>query len=179
MLDAEMRPEKGYNPKSNLWTASSNGDFRRVTELLQGDKGFTPNSKDDNGYTPLHAAASYGHIDLLKFLIEKGGDVDTRDEDGDTPLHSCETATAVSVLLEAKADITIKNSEGEHPLAKALKEQVEDNQAGEPPNEDRKEMIAVMLEHFKAMKNSQKVQNLIAENSEEAGLGTVPESKED
>ena len=50
---------------------------------------------------------------------------------------------------------------------------------GEPPNEDRKEMIAVMLEHFKAMKNSQKVQNLIAENSEEAGLGTVSESKED
>ena len=40
-------------------------------------------------------------------------------------------------------------------------------------------MIAVMLEHFKAMKNSQKVQNLIAENSEEAGLGTVSESKED
>ncbi len=51
----------------------------------------TANSPDPNGYTPVHAAASYGHRDLLYKLINVyNGDINVRDEDGDTPLHHVE-----------------------------------------------------------------------------------------
>ena len=38
-----------------------------------------------------HAAASWGHGELLRYLLENGGDANIGDSDGDTPLHVCET----------------------------------------------------------------------------------------
>ena len=29
--------------------------------------------------TPLHAAAEGGHVDVVKYLVDKGADVDTKD----------------------------------------------------------------------------------------------------
>lgn len=37
-----------------------------------------------------HAAASWSHIELLRFLLDNGGDVNIVDNEGDTPMHMCE-----------------------------------------------------------------------------------------
>ncbi len=36
------------------------------------------NAQDENGYSCLHAAASYGHLDLLRYLVQRGGNVNIR-----------------------------------------------------------------------------------------------------
>lgn len=83
---------------ANLWVAAGDGDLERVREILRGgesrgknlggrrigtsmkeeglDEGkkdgvplLTPLSKDDAGYTPVHAAVSYGHAELLRYLL--------------------------------------------------------------------------------------------------------------
>lgn len=97
---------------NNIWVAAAD-DQRAVVEQHISSGSFTPNSKDPNGYTPMHAAASYGHIDLLKYLVSKGGDINITDAEGDTPLHHVEdVTTARFVVEELKANYKVKNADG-------------------------------------------------------------------
>ncbi|RYP79661.1 hypothetical protein DL770_006581 [Monosporascus sp. CRB-9-2] len=70
--------------------------------------------QDDHGYSLVHAAASYNHLDLLRTLIrEYHVDVNLRDEDEETALFVVETVDAAKVLVEELgADLTVKGSEG-------------------------------------------------------------------
>ncbi|KAG9089245.1 hypothetical protein FRC07_012375 [Ceratobasidium sp. 392] len=73
---------------------------------------MSPNAPDDViGYTPMHAAASYGHLNILEYLIEKGGDVNVTDEEGDTPLYTAESLAVAQFLVEHGAEVDVKNSE--------------------------------------------------------------------
>lgn len=101
---------------ANIWIAASDNNIKVVEDYLNSGK-FTPNSKDPNGYTPVHAAAAYGYIDLLKLLMAKGGDINIQDNDGDTPLHHCEDVNMAKVLIEEfKCDWNLQNHEGQSPL---------------------------------------------------------------
>lgn len=102
----------------NIWIAAADNNIDKVKEFLKSPQ-YTPNSRDQNGYTPIHAAAEYAHLDLLKFLIKEGGDVNIKDSDGDTPLHACESVEAAKLLVGLGADLNIKNDEGLTCLEKA------------------------------------------------------------
>ncbi|KAI7823900.1 ankyrin repeat-containing domain protein [Kickxella alabastrina] len=108
---------------ANIWTATSDGDFARVRELVEADKALV-NAKDENGYTPMHAASSWKHLDLLKYLIDNGGDVNITDSDGDTPLHICEDKECALLLLEHCADPSVENDEGMTPVHTTLENEV-------------------------------------------------------
>ncbi|KAM0252977.1 hypothetical protein ACHAP5_000840 [Fusarium lateritium] len=71
-------------------------------------------SQDEHGYSLVHAAASYNHLDLLRTLIgEFKVDVDLRDEDDETALFVVETRDAAQVLVEELgANINHRGSEG-------------------------------------------------------------------
>lgn len=71
-------------------------------------------SQDDHGYSLVHAAASYNHLDLLRALIhEFNVDVNLKDEDDETALFVVETPEAAKVLIEELgADLLHKGSEG-------------------------------------------------------------------
>jgi ankyrin repeat protein len=45
------------------------------------------NQSNSDGWTPLHVAASEGHIDLIDAFIEFGANKDSRSLDFRTPLH--------------------------------------------------------------------------------------------
>ncbi|CAJ1368629.1 unnamed protein product [Effrenium voratum] len=108
-------------PGENLWTAASDGDIARVEELITLD-GFAPSSQDENGYTPVMAAASWGHAQLLSQLLAREPlSVHVADSDGDTALHHVAQATeleaehiqpVLQLLLAAKADVALRNAEG-------------------------------------------------------------------
>lgn len=95
----------------NIWTLCADDNRPKIEQLLAS--GVSPNAADQNGYTPLHAAASYGNRDLLKLLVSKGGDVNIRDNDGDAPLHHVEDLETAKLLIELGADWKIRNNDGQ------------------------------------------------------------------
>lgn len=102
----------------NIWIAAADNNLQKVESYLASGN-FTANSKDQNGYTPVHAAAEYGHLDLIQRLIEKGADLNIQDNDGDTPLHACEQPRVAEFLVRLGADLSTKNHDGLTPLQKA------------------------------------------------------------
>ncbi|CAK0798296.1 unnamed protein product [Prorocentrum cordatum] len=155
---AAAPPVRRAAPGENLWTAASDGDIARVEELMALE-GFTPSSPDENGYTPVHAAASWGHPELLRLLLSRGSEAaNVRDEDGDTPLHhvagnndlAAESQRAViDLLLEHRADPTLQNSEGKTCLDACGQDVVamDDEEATEPPNEE----VCINVDFIKIM----------------------------
>lgn len=70
-------------------------------------------SQDDHGYSLVHAAASYNHLDLLEALLrELNVNVDLRDEDDETALFVVETPDAAKLLVEMGADPLHRGSDG-------------------------------------------------------------------
>ena len=108
----------GSPAADNIWIASGDGRVEDVEYFLKsGGFGGAPmdaNAKDSSGYTSLHAAASYNHLDLMRMLVkEYGADPNVVDHDGYTPLHVIETADAGRVLIELGADPTKRNHSGQ------------------------------------------------------------------
>ncbi|RMD41124.1 hypothetical protein DV735_g3979, partial [Chaetothyriales sp. CBS 134920] len=85
----------------------------RLLPLLRS-KPSLASQQDEHGYSLLHAAASYNHIDLLRTLVNDFKvDVGLKDEDGETALFVVETVEACKCLVEELGlDPAIKNDEG-------------------------------------------------------------------
>jgi hypothetical protein len=99
----------------NIWVAAGDGDLARVQELIE-QQSISPNAPDPFTYTPMHAAASYGQLEVLAYLVNQGGDVNITDEDGDTPLYTVENVETAQWLINHGAVIDRRNSEGVSPL---------------------------------------------------------------
>jgi hypothetical protein len=70
-------------------------------------------AQDAHGYSLLHAAASYGQIELLRTLVQTyNASPDIVDEDNETPLFAAETTEVAQCLLDLGVDVTHKNAEG-------------------------------------------------------------------
>ena len=107
-----------YDTQTNVWTAASDGDLETVRRCIEN--GMAPHTPDAQGYTCLHAAASYGHHELLRFLIARPGvNLNCGDEDGDTPLHVVEDVESCRMLLAAGADASVRNGDGLSPAGNA------------------------------------------------------------
>ncbi|KAK1675996.1 ankyrin repeat protein [Colletotrichum godetiae] len=70
--------------------------------------------QDEHGYSLVHAAASYNHLELLRALIrEFNVNVNIKDEDEETALFVVETVAAAKCLVEELgADINAKGADG-------------------------------------------------------------------
>jgi len=102
------------NLQKNLWVAAGEGDLDRVKDLIE-NQSLSPNAPDPYTYTPMHAAASYGHIEVLEYLVGRGGDVNVKDNDNETPLFTVESVEVARWLINHGADITIQNADGMTP----------------------------------------------------------------
>jgi ankyrin repeat protein len=85
-----------------------------LLRLLQLDPSIA-SAQDEHGYSLVHAAASYNHLDLLRTLVnEYKVDVNIKDEDGETALFGIETVDCARVLVEElNADTTVRGEEGQ------------------------------------------------------------------
>src|SRR3954453_12366083 len=80
--------------------------------------------QDEHGYSLLHAAASYNHIELLRSLVnEFQVDVNLKDEDGETCLFVTETVPIAQCLVEElHTDLEARNDEGMTAAQKIVQE---------------------------------------------------------
>jgi ankyrin repeat protein len=100
-----------------LFMASSNGSLPEVSRLWS--VGADVNVKDGRGWTPLHAASFWGHVQVVKELREYGADIDAKTKDGWTPLHCacCMGHLAVVQALHSRgANMEAQTNEGYTPL---------------------------------------------------------------
>ncbi|KAJ0410432.1 hypothetical protein P43SY_002764 [Pythium insidiosum] len=105
----------------NVWVSASDGDIDAVKQFLAN--GGDVNIKDEFGYTPLQAAVSYNHLELVLFLLSNGASVTLADNDLDTPLHRAETVDCAKLLLQHGAELNARNSEGRTPFDEAIEEE--------------------------------------------------------
>lgn len=67
------------------------------------------------GWTPLHYAATGGHVEIIKLLLEASAYIDAESPNGSTPLMMAAmygTAEAAKLLMEEGADPSLKNEKG-------------------------------------------------------------------
>lgn len=120
----------GTSASKNIWIAAGEGDLDRVKACVDSE-GISPTAADEFTYTPLHAAASYGHLDILRYLLTHpsapANAVDTTDSDLDTPLFVCETVESARCLIEEfGANAKHRNADGLTPAMQALENEHEE-----------------------------------------------------
>jgi prolyl 4-hydroxylase len=92
----KRHPDNRRSEKMNSFTtgstaahrAAQDGDVDGLIEII--DKlGHLVNSKDENGWTPLHEGARTGNLEVVRVLLDKGSRVNerTQGEDGLSPLY--------------------------------------------------------------------------------------------
>ena len=107
-----------------IHTAAANGDLDQVKSLLAGDATLV--SAEDQNATrdlPLHSAAGAGHIEVVRYLVEAGAEVDAGDSDGSTPLHVAALRghlICVEYLVEKGADVAYQDRNGAWSLSFAV-----------------------------------------------------------
>jgi uncharacterized protein len=94
--------------RSDLSDAAQLGDVARLKALLDDNRSFA-SMPDEEGYTPLHYAAYFGHVDAARYLVEIGADLSaiTLDPLRSHPLHAAASSGQVEIvrlLLDAGAD---------------------------------------------------------------------------
>eukprot|EP00096_Caligus_rogercresseyi_P009215 TRINITY_DN3094_c0_g1_i1.p1 TRINITY_DN3094_c0_g1~~TRINITY_DN3094_c0_g1_i1.p1 ORF type:complete len:541 (+),score=162.29 TRINITY_DN3094_c0_g1_i1:477-2099(+) len=82
-------------------------DNEEMLELLL-QNGANVNAKDTELWTPLHAAATCGHLHLVKYLIDREADLLAVNADGNMPYDLCEDDITLSYIENemAKRSIT-------------------------------------------------------------------------
>lgn len=101
---------RAKNGDSAIMLASYLGNLKVVKELLQ--RGAAINHP---GWTPLHYAATAGHLELIRLLLEHHAYIDAESPNKTTPLMMASrngNIQVVQLLIEQGADVELKNALG-------------------------------------------------------------------
>lgn len=108
-------------PSEALFDAAKAGNLSGVQEAMA--RGADPNSRDNSlmECVPLRWACVYGHLDVARYLVENGADVNARDRrKSHAPLHDAvEYPELVKLLVENGADVDAADDDGLTPLLAA------------------------------------------------------------
>mmetsp|Transcript_31645 Transcript_31645/g.69161 ORF Transcript_31645/g.69161 Transcript_31645/m.69161 type:complete len:175 (-) Transcript_31645:327-851(-) len=101
-----------------IFAAADQGDLEKLVECLKEDP-KSRDSRNKDGWQPLHQAAFSGEVDIIAALLKAGANVNAKCNDGDTPLHYASAQGNVSCLtplVKAGADLEARDMDGESPL---------------------------------------------------------------
>jgi ankyrin repeat protein len=104
------------NPKLDVFNACVAGRTDAVLAEIDRDPSLLKSHSSD-GWTPLHLAAFFGHVDLAPSLIDRGADVNARSTNGlnNAPLHAAAAGghtDLIALLLERGADVNARQEGG-------------------------------------------------------------------
>lgn len=103
----EFRNDKDESP---LMLAALKGYLPLVKKLVERDADV-----NKTGWTPLHYAATGGHVAVIEHLLEHSAYIDAESHNGSTPLMMAAmygSPESVKQLIQAGADLTLKNHLG-------------------------------------------------------------------
>ncbi len=101
-----------------LMLAANANDIAQANMLIEAGA-----SVNRPNWTPLHYAASKGHIAMMHLLIDNDAYIDAESPNGTTPLMMAAyyaSPSAVKLMLEEGADPTLKNQDGMTALDLAI-----------------------------------------------------------
>jgi ankyrin repeat protein len=113
-----MNVKLGRYGQTQLHHCVWNGLTSSVERLLS-IRNINVNVKSVHGATPLHYAASNGHIEIVRLLLQNGAEVNVRSINGYTPLHSAAFYGYVDILhllVEKGADLEAQDLNGQRAL---------------------------------------------------------------
>lgn len=106
-VKTEVRNE---NDESALMLAALKGHVALVKLLVENDADV-----NKPGWTPLHYAATAGNVPIIELLLDNSAYIDAESPNGSTPLMMAAmygTPESVKVLIQAGADLNVKNQLG-------------------------------------------------------------------
>ena len=98
--------------------AIQNGDLNAVKSIISSDRNKI-NSRGVYGNSPLHDAAERGELDIVKYLVSQGANVNAKNNCGEIPLHSAAESNYIEMakyLVSKGAYINTRNKYGTTPL---------------------------------------------------------------
>ena len=121
-------------------------------------RGGPPRLEADKDVTPLQVAVANQNLELAKFLLDHGADVNARDADGHTPLQFAvnrRDLDMIRLLLDAQADPDTKDGSGQTPvsIAVSIQDPYPQDRHANVPNRGLvllakpKDIIALLREH--------------------------------
>ena len=110
--------------RRGLWSSAQQNDLNEIRERLKTVDTKMIDRCDSSGYTPLHYAVRFQPADVCRLLLEHGANPNCQTRASlSTPLHRAVTFNnidAVRLLLKYKADVTLKDVDGQTPVEKAM-----------------------------------------------------------
>jgi ankyrin repeat protein len=123
---ADVAPKNRFD--FNAFTSAVAAGKTDIAGMLL-DAGAKP-EEGASGLTPLQFAASAGNVEMIRFLVKRGANVNYGVKNGgQTALLSAIYGAhpeAVEALIELKADVNAKTKDGDTPLKAAMKGDQED-----------------------------------------------------
>ena len=116
--DGEQEHDEIAAPEKSLEAAAAEGDVDAVRQHIAA--GTDPNTQHlTNGSTPLIVAATFGHTEVARALIQGGADLEIQNSDGSTALHAAAFLChedIVRSLIEHGANRDARNGTGSTAL---------------------------------------------------------------
>ncbi len=108
--------------RADLSLAIRQGNLAVVRAIVEKNPALVK-SGDDSGFTPLHIAATAGHVDIIAYLLDRGADLEARTAGGQTPVFQTvplASQEAFAYLLKKGANLNARDNQGKTILQFAL-----------------------------------------------------------
>lgn len=160
----EMRLHREFS------VAGWNGMMKDLSRILEAHPDAVHWSDDRGGMTALHGAANQCKTEVIKWLLEKGSDINARDHKGRTPLmHAAGNGGKdhLQPLLDAGADIGAVDNDGHDAIWHTT------DGFHQPQNADRIRRHAALLEQKRLLEEETRRQADIESAAGEMRTGTA------
>lgn len=126
---------------NDLFKAARKGRLSEVENIVLYSARDVVDSRDGFGRTALMVAARYGELEIVRFLINNGADVNAKDNNGQTALILAvdgRNIELVKYLVSHGADVNAKDNDGETALKLAKDKKKKRKSDGDSVEEDKK-----------------------------------------